>query len=416
MTYDPETIQSANSGRTRKRLPSIILGALSFFVILEPVWMLLPFAGFLYGSVMHIEALSGNPYTARLVHFVFPTHTLFPLGLLLILTGLLIFLTGAIQIYAGKISKRGLIKTGIYRRFRHPQYLALAIFGLGIILTWGRLITFIAYFVMLWLYYLLAGSEEKHCRQLFGAEYDAYRADTHLLFFGEELLYPQGISFVRADKLLNSALFAPFRTLAANGLPPWSRIAISFPLVLVMATAAGLMIIELRAEFRNSVPAMAGAYPLAGPSPAVIPLLLIKGPALQAAPIEKIRNRFMAQSLEMVLSSGKIRKTVGQLDPDRNSTLLVFPTPGRNWYGNTHRENRRAAVDVIIFCVNSPIPYRGDNFREFRRNWRISHLIKVEDLSPERLRTGLDPAGGGITTKRFQPRMEERIDFFLSGL
>ena len=37
-------------------------------------------------------------------------------------------------------------------------------------------------------------------------------------------------------------------------------------------------------------------------------------------------------------------------------------------------------------------------------------------LSGDRLATGLDPAGGKITTEPFQDRMEERIDFFLSGL
>ncbi len=61
----------------------------TFLVILESVWMLLPFAGFLYGTILPIELLSRSPYTTRLVHFIFPTHTLFPLGLLLILIGLL---------------------------------------------------------------------------------------------------------------------------------------------------------------------------------------------------------------------------------------------------------------------------------------------------------------------------------------
>ena len=42
------------------RLADILLKIGAFFIILEPIWMLLPFAGFLYGSVMPIQKLSRN--------------------------------------------------------------------------------------------------------------------------------------------------------------------------------------------------------------------------------------------------------------------------------------------------------------------------------------------------------------------
>jgi len=387
-----------NSEPIHRRLSESILKALAFFVILEPVWMLLPFAGFLYGSVMQIETLSKNPYTALLVHFVFPVHTLFPLGIVLILTGLIIFLLGAIRIYIGKISKKGLIRTGIYRHFRHPQYLALAVFGLGIILTWGRLISFIAYFIMLWLYYLLAQSEERRCRKLFGDEYDDYRAKTNFLFPGEE------------------RLLAPFRRLFPASLPAWARICASFCLVLTLATVSGLLIVEARAEFRNTLPVITADYSLPGHNPAGVPLLLVKGPALQAAPVDRIRDDFMENSLKMVLSSGRLRSVLEKIDLGENSTLLAFPTPGSNWYSTSHRNHQQAEVNFFIFCVKSPAPYRGDNFREFRRHWQISRLIRVADMSYGRLQAGLDPVKAQIKTERFKPRMEERIDFFLSGL
>ncbi|MFO7607063.1 MAG: isoprenylcysteine carboxylmethyltransferase family protein [Desulfurivibrionaceae bacterium] len=377
---------------------SVILRVLAFFVILEPVWMLLPFAGFLYGSVMHIETLSANPWTARLVHFVLPVHTLFPLGLLLIIAGCMIFLIGAFQIYAGKIARSGLVRTGIYRKFRHPQYLALALFGLGIILTWGRLLTFIAYFIMLWLYYLLAGAEERRCRELFGAEYDAYRDHTYFLLPGEK---------AAGAKL---ARFKP------AGLPAWAAIALSFCLVLTMATVTGLLILELRSAFRTSLPAVTAAYPLPGRGADAVPLLLVKGPALQAAPVERVRNRFLENCLEMVLASEKVRNGLAGIEPGGNSTLLVFPTPGRNWYSAAHRDSSRAEVDLLIFWVKSPVPYRGGNLRQFRRNWRIDRLLRVENMSYGRLRAGLDPVTGRTRKERFMPQMEERIDFFLSGL
>ncbi|HOD84386.1 MAG TPA: hypothetical protein PKG77_23440 [Phycisphaerae bacterium] len=53
-----------------------LLKVLTLFVILEPIWMLLPFAGFLYGSVLQIQTLNRNPQTAWLTHFVFPVLTL----------------------------------------------------------------------------------------------------------------------------------------------------------------------------------------------------------------------------------------------------------------------------------------------------------------------------------------------------
>lgn len=383
----------------RKKLPDTLLRIGAFFVILEPIWMLLPFAGFLYGSVMHIEALSQNPYTATLVYFVFPTHSLFPLGLILIVCGLLVFLAGATQIYGGKIAKSGLIKTGIYRKFRHPQYLALTIFGIGIILTWGRFITFIAFFIMLWLYFLLAKGEERNCREIFGSEYDTYRATTYFLCPGEGLLT------------------AAAKCLPPLKLPEWLRVAISFILVVTIAISSGLMIIKGRSVLRNSLPVIMGNYALTDDySQPGIPLLMVKGPALQAAPAERVRSEFMANGFALLLASDKIKAAIRQINPDPDTILLAFLTPGDNWYSTAHRDYQQAQVNAFIFSIKSGVALKGDNFREFRRNWQITHLIRAEGISGERLTAGLDPAAGQISTEPFQERMAERINFFLSGL
>lgn len=383
---------------TRPKWLDNILRVTAFFIILEPLWMLLPFAGFLYGSVMHIEALSKNPYTARLVYFVLPVHSLFPLGLILILTGLLVFLAGAFQIYSGKALKKGLIRTGIYRKFRHPQYLALTIFGLGIILTWGRFITFIAFFIMLWLYYFLARNEELHCRELFGREYDEYRATTYFLFPGENLL------------------LAAIRKLPAANFSTGGGILLSFLLVVGLAVSSGLLIIKAKVATRNTLPVITGDFHLLGHMPAKLPLLMVKGPALQAAPAEKRRTDFMGKSFEMLLSSPKIAGALQELDLAGGYTLLVFLTPGSNWYSGAHLDYRRAKMESFIFCIKTPVRFSGENFREFRRSWQITHLIRAEEMSYGRFERGLDPVEGKISTEPFQERMEERIDFFLSGL
>ena len=112
------------------------LKILSLFVILEPIWMLLPFAGFLYGSLLQIQVLNREPYLAWLAHFVFPILTGGWLGPILVVLGLAIFFVGAGQIYWAKLRRSGLVTRGLYRFVRHPQYVALTLFGVGILLTW----------------------------------------------------------------------------------------------------------------------------------------------------------------------------------------------------------------------------------------------------------------------------------------
>ncbi len=389
--------QEKKSQTNRQGIPDVLLRLAAFFIILEPIWMLLPFAGFLYGSVMHIEALSKNPYTALLVHFVFPTHTLFPLGLLLVLCGILVFLAGAIQIYTGKILKRGLIRTGIYRKFRHPQYLALTVFGIGIILTWGRLITYLAFFIMLWLYYFLAKKEEANCRKLFGHEYDEYRAGTWFLLPGENLL------------------LAPAIKLCPSNLSNGAGVLLSFLLVLLLAASSGILIIKGKAAVRNTLPVISGNYRLNDHIPDKLPLLMVKGPALQAAPSENVRTGFMEKSFKMLLSSPKISGELRKLDLTDDYTLLAFLTPGSNWF-STHGDSRLARVEAFIFCIKTPVVFTGNNLKDVRRNWQVTHLIRAKEMSFGRIEEGLDPVEGKITSEPYKERMEERVDFFLSGL
>ena len=130
-----------------RRIGSAATQVLTLFVILEPIWMLLPFAGFLYGSVLQIQTLNQDPRTSWLTSFVFPVLTLGWTGPILVVVGLGVFLVGAGQIYWAKIRRSGLVTGGLYRFVRHPQYISLTLFGVGILLTWGRAITFIAFFI-----------------------------------------------------------------------------------------------------------------------------------------------------------------------------------------------------------------------------------------------------------------------------
>jgi protein-S-isoprenylcysteine O-methyltransferase Ste14 len=171
--------------------------------------MLFPFAGFLYGSVMQIETLARNPATARLTHFVLPVLTLGWLGPILVVLGFALFLAGAGQIYWAKVRRSGLVTGGLYRLVRHPQYVALTLFGGGVLLAWGRAITFLAMFMMMFLYYYLARSEERSCLRLFGEQYERYRERTSFVIPGDRLLRP-----LRA-RLPRVHLPAPLRVVGA---------------------------------------------------------------------------------------------------------------------------------------------------------------------------------------------------------
>ena len=186
-----------------------VLKVLGIFVILEPIWMLLPFAGFLYGSVLHIQTLNRHPSTAWLTHFVFPVLTGGWLGPVLVIVGFALFLIGAGQIYWAKIRRLGLVTRGLYRFVRHPQYVALTLFGVGILLTWGRAVTFLAFSLMMFLYYYLARSEERTCVRLFGAAYERYRRGTSFILPGDRLLRPL------AARLPRLGLPAPLRVAGA---------------------------------------------------------------------------------------------------------------------------------------------------------------------------------------------------------
>jgi hypothetical protein len=82
------------------------------------------------------------------------------------------------QIYTSKFFRKTTVTGGLYRYIRHPQYLALAIVGLGTTIYWPRFIVFIMYAVMLFLYYFLARQEERICLKKFGDSYQTYLNET----------------------------------------------------------------------------------------------------------------------------------------------------------------------------------------------------------------------------------------------
>jgi hypothetical protein len=89
---------------------------------------------------------------------------------------------GFFQVYWVKFRRKGPVVGGLYRFIRHPQYAGWAIFGLGMAIFWSRMIVWIMHVSMLFVYYLLAVSEEKECLRKFGASYRSYLHQTGRFF------------------------------------------------------------------------------------------------------------------------------------------------------------------------------------------------------------------------------------------
>jgi class 3 adenylate cyclase len=154
-------------------------------IVFEILFMISPFALYYYSAYgPSLNFLQGSPWTVWLTDFFLPhfSRTSSPmlnalpgLGRILVLLGAVVFFVGFFQVYWAKIRRRGVVSRGLYAFSRHPQYLGLAIVGLGTLLVWPRFLVLIMYITMLLLYGLLARWEEQRCLKKFGESYRAYR-------------------------------------------------------------------------------------------------------------------------------------------------------------------------------------------------------------------------------------------------
>ena len=173
---------------TKGRILAPAVWAVYLVIVLEFLFMISPLALHFYASYGPVlNALHASPWTAWLTGFFLPhfsdttsplLNSLKLLGFLLALAGLLTFVAGAGQVYGAKLLRRGAVTGGLYRLVRHPQYLGLAILGLGTTLIWPRFFVLLSYLLMLLLYSVLARWEETRCLERYGDEYRALQQRT----------------------------------------------------------------------------------------------------------------------------------------------------------------------------------------------------------------------------------------------
>ena len=203
--------------------------ALYFIIGLEVLVMISPFAAFFYAAFNpFLLFLARWPATHWLADFFLPHMVLPPDGFLkalrvagsvLFVGGTVLFLVCAAQVYSHKLMRRGPVLGGLYRWIRHPQYLALAIIGVGLAILWPRFLTVVLWAVMIGLYYFLARDEEKRMLAEFGDQYAAYRSRT-----GMFLPKPVEQVFLRIE--------VP--------VPPALRVPLALALVLVLSVGSAL--------------------------------------------------------------------------------------------------------------------------------------------------------------------------------
>ncbi len=159
-----------------------------FIMALEVMIMISPFAFFFYSVFNPILHFLGQYSVTRWLTGFFLPHMIFPpsvfleglrvLGSVLFLLGLALFLVCAFQVYVGKIFKLGIATKGPYQLLRHPQYLGLAICGIGMAILWPRFLVLMTLSLMLVLYYFLASDEERRMISEHGDDYRRYLEGT----------------------------------------------------------------------------------------------------------------------------------------------------------------------------------------------------------------------------------------------
>lgn len=150
--------------------------------------MISPFAFFFYSAFSPLFNFLGEHAATRWATMFFLPHLILPPTLFLKgvrLAGSVFFLVGfgvfaicALQVYLGKIFKWGIAARGLYKYVRHPQYLALGIWGSGLAILWPRFIVLATLSLMFILYLYLAKDEERRMLSAHGESYRRYMETT----------------------------------------------------------------------------------------------------------------------------------------------------------------------------------------------------------------------------------------------
>ncbi|PID39455.1 MAG: hypothetical protein CR984_06950 [Proteobacteria bacterium] len=337
-----------------KRAAAALAWLIPAFAILEPVWMLTPFVGFLYGSVMNLSFLEAHDATAWLLLFVLPARGIGMPGLVLTAMGLALFGVGACQVYGAKLFKRGVVIGGVYRWLRHPQYTGLILASLGLVLLWSRFIAYLSLFVMVFLYFLLIRMEEAICRERFGYAYTAYSKRTMGLFPGAGTLG------------------------AIAGRSPGIAIPLLFILTLALALGSGWGIIYARKTFSDGAPLFQQTLAWSGLE---LPVVSPRMPYLNDTG-QRRHFRFMMKPaaredfFQALRSSVRIRNHLMAFRPAGMNAVMILFQPRLS----VSEKDGRMSFSFFLAPMQADLGKIGAGLNRFRESARILGLLRIEDM------------------------------------
>jgi methanethiol S-methyltransferase len=130
------------------------------------------FMGFFgYNKIFSLEFLFTRVMGQDLFYNVYHYYV-FPASKFVIGFGMLLVIFGWYQIFK---AKGVLVKTGLYRYIRHPQYLGFLLITAGLNIQWLTIITTALWPALAFLYYRLAKMEEKEAEAKYGEEFCTYK-------------------------------------------------------------------------------------------------------------------------------------------------------------------------------------------------------------------------------------------------
>jgi len=130
------------------------------------------FAGFFgYVKIFSLEFLITR-FTGQMPFYLFYHYYIFPVSKFIIGSGMLLVIFGWYQIFQ---AKGKLVKSGLYRYTRNPQYLGFLLITGGLNIQWLTIITVALWPVLAFLYYRLAKIEEKEAEAKYGEEVRTYK-------------------------------------------------------------------------------------------------------------------------------------------------------------------------------------------------------------------------------------------------
>lgn len=139
----------------------------------------IPLTLFFFGNFLGKNLPEGILWGHTLYQYI--GHTGMYIGIAISLVAIFIIANGWYNIYHKywKLTeKKRVVKEGIYKYIRHPQYTGFMLLMVGMLLNWATLPTLIMFPIMIWIYYGLAKREEKDMINEFGEEYIQYMQHT----------------------------------------------------------------------------------------------------------------------------------------------------------------------------------------------------------------------------------------------